>query len=456
LYIGISQICMSIVENLKRERLFDENLQDKKPIKKQRKKSMDSDTEVVLKQVEYFSNEEIILDEMPDEILMHLLTFMECKDLALISRLSKAWQFRAEDNQLYKLLVAKYFHISPSILHSSDKDVEEDWKQALYDIFTTIIRNDKYSWPSGLATPLTRKSHKDIRFLEDGLSATFTGEIGGNQVIFANSPFSAITNGQTVLPFILLDAFYVNSLTSSKPEIHYRIARRHTAYYEIKISKSQQTEVVRSSRGYGGPCIAIGLASSMFPSIGYQPGWLRNSYGYHSDDGNAFHIAGKKYASKFGAGDTIGVGVDFLNNHIFFTKNGQPLDVAFTNIYHRELYPVVGLDSNDIVTLNFGSTPFAYNFQIPPANLVKVQNNPQVYTFGQEDSSDDEEAEDETRTARTILRQVTDLIRNQTAALFDREVSDDSDSDVLDEEENNADDDSDDSDFSSDSDGAEL
>lgn len=39
-------------------------------------------------------------------------------------------------------------------------------------------------------------------------------------------------------------------------------------------------------------CIAVGVSESRFPLKGKMPGWDSRSYGYHSDDGGAFHDAG--------------------------------------------------------------------------------------------------------------------------------------------------------------------
>ena len=41
---------------------------------------------------------------------------------------------------------------------------------------------------------------------------------------------------------------------------------------------------------------------------------------------------------------------------IFFTKNGQPLGIAFERVsYRTALYPVIGLDSYHTVSVNFGN-----------------------------------------------------------------------------------------------------
>jgi Ran-binding protein 9/10 len=74
------------------------------------------------------------------------------------------------------------------------------------------------------------------------------------------------------------------------------------------------------------------------------PGWDSGSWGYHGDDGLSFMgqpRTGATYGPRFGsmffthsremgltsqpANDTIGCGVNFLENNAFYTKNGKLL-----------------------------------------------------------------------------------------------------------------------------------
>jgi hypothetical protein len=79
------------------------------------------------------------------------------------------------------------------------------------------------------------------------------------------------------------------------------------------------------------------------------PGWDKNSWGYHGDDGFSFSAekAGNTYGPTFGGiyvaispggrgltyfifqgGDTVGAGIDFSQNRAFFTKNGTLIGMA--------------------------------------------------------------------------------------------------------------------------------
>ena len=62
-------------------------------------------------------------------------------------------------------------------------------------------------------------------------------------------------------------------------------------------------------------------------------GWVNNSWGYHSDNGNFFDSSkyGKLYGPSFTTGDTIGCCFNYINNMIFYTKNGVHLGSYYFN-----------------------------------------------------------------------------------------------------------------------------
>lgn len=106
-----------------------------------------------------------------------------------------------------------------------------------------------------------------------------------------------------------------------------------------------------------------GLGSDRFPLTGRQPGWDRHSYGYHGDDGHAFHAQGlgHGFGPPFGLGDTVGCGLDYCSGHIFFTLNGLLIGSPFRVEYNKELYPIIGLDAPWMIDCNFGARPFAFD-----------------------------------------------------------------------------------------------
>ena len=111
-------------------------------------------------------------------------------------------------------------------------------------------------------------------------------------------------------------------------------------------------------------CVSIGLATAAFPLYGKQPGWDRNSFGYHGDDGAAFHgtgVGSKQFGPAFGVGDVVGCGLDYRSGSVFFTKNGRfvgihpstlSADGDDSNGLTGEYYGVVGLDSGSVVRVS--------------------------------------------------------------------------------------------------------
>uniref|UniRef100_T1IZ84 Ran-binding protein 9 n=1 Tax=Strigamia maritima TaxID=126957 RepID=T1IZ84_STRMM len=124
-------------------------------------------------------------------------------------------------------------------------------------------------------------------------------------------------------------------------------------YFEVKI-------VSKGRDGYMG----IGL-SVQGVNMNRLPGWDRNSYGYHGDDGNSFCSSGngQPYGPTFTTGDVIGCGVNLIDNTCFYTKNGHNLGIAFTDL-PLNLYPTVGLQTpGEVVDANFGQAPFVFDIE---------------------------------------------------------------------------------------------
>ncbi|THH26581.1 hypothetical protein EUX98_g7605 [Antrodiella citrinella] len=123
-------------------------------------------------------------------------------------------------------------------------------------------------------------------------------------------------------------------------------------YYEVEI-------LHKGSKGH----ISLGF-SSPDVRLSRLPGWERQSWGYHADDGWSFpgHKDGNPYGPIFDTGDIIGCGVDFSQHRAFYTKNGTFLGMVFENVGKgHDLYPAVGLrHTTESVRVNFGHAPFKY------------------------------------------------------------------------------------------------
>jgi hypothetical protein len=128
-------------------------------------------------------------------------------------------------------------------------------------------------------------------------------------------------------------------------------------YFEIKV-------ISKGRDGYMG----IGLSKSDV-LLNRLPGWDKNSYGYHGDDGHSFCCSGtgQNYGPTFTTGDVIGCCLNLIENTCFYTKNGYNLGIAFRDL-PSDLYPTVGLQTPlESVEANFGQYPFEFDIH----NYVK-------------------------------------------------------------------------------------
>ena len=110
--------------------------------------------------------------------------------------------------------------------------------------------------------------------------------------------------------------------------------------------------------------LAIGIAHAHFP-LRSMPGLVRNSIGYHADDGIVYHDAGE--ISSRGPicreGDVMGCGIDFSMSEdqyieVWFTKRSKvdgiekiaisPQRIDFTDGHgHSKFYPVISLQRDE-------------------------------------------------------------------------------------------------------------
>lgn len=152
------------------------------------------------------------------------------------------------------------------------------------------------------------------------------------------------------------------------------LAPRWVSYYEVLIRKLPSSSTVNSRSTDMDPvetrdvdCVAVGLATAAFDRHRRFPGWDKHSYGFHGDDGGIYHGKGRRlreYGPQFGAGSTVGVGLNHRDGTVFFTLDGVALGVAFENVDpSSELYPTVGIDMDKgEIEFNFGLTrPFAFD-----------------------------------------------------------------------------------------------
>lgn len=141
----------------------------------------------------------------------------------------------------------------------------------------------------------------------------------------------------------------VGAIQSNRPAP----CRRLIYYFEMTVKD-------RGQKGY----TTIGFTDEHFKNS-RQPGWEVNSYGYHGDDGKLYRGPGSVdlYAQGFTVGDTVGAGINYAAQEIFFTKNGKALTGVYKDV-KTPLYPTIGLHSlNEKVEVNFGQRKFLFDVE---------------------------------------------------------------------------------------------
>ncbi|CAA7057830.1 unnamed protein product [Microthlaspi erraticum] len=121
--------------------------------------------------------------------------------------------------------------------------------------------------------------------------------------------------------------------------------------------------------------IAIGFIAKD-TEIVTRTGWEENSCSYHGDDGFIYR-GGINYANitseTFTTSDTVGGGINYASEEIFFTKNGA-LVGTIPKVFTGPLFPTVAVHSqNEEVTVNFGSEMFAFDIKNYEASERKKQ-----------------------------------------------------------------------------------
>ena len=209
----------------------------------------------------------------------------------------------------------------------------------------------------------------------DGLSSLFSAtaapeEMDGVARLRALYPFADVSD----LPraWSAKDKANFISLSENNLKVHYKgVGKGHKDaaavrathpipvscllyYFEIRI-------ISKGRDGYMG----IGLSAH---NVNMQrlPGWDKQSYGYHGDDGHSFCSSGTgvPYGPTFTTGDVIGCGYNLVENTCFYTKNGLNLGCAFRDLPRLPLFATVGLQTpGEEVEANFGMEPFIYDIE---------------------------------------------------------------------------------------------
>mmetsp|Transcript_29720 Transcript_29720/g.71556 ORF Transcript_29720/g.71556 Transcript_29720/m.71556 type:complete len:512 (-) Transcript_29720:68-1603(-) len=203
----------------------------------------------------------------------------------------------------------------------------------------------------------TRRDNKNNKFCKDGKHHSSIFDL------LCRSSTSISKNGAA--SFLNVWKPFVAPYVSSDKLL--QVGPRMVAYFEVSIMEFTGGEKKSPFRR---DCVAVGVATESFSCQTRMPGWDAQSFGYHGDDGGTFHASGamlERFGPCFGTGDTVGCGIDYVARGIFYTLNGKFLGYGWKQIdsefLENNLYGVVGIDTNDPVSVNYGDAPFQFNLQ---------------------------------------------------------------------------------------------
>jgi hypothetical protein len=331
------------------------------------------------------SQDSLGLDILSKEVLMYALGFLDLDSIRQIARASHGYRdiiFSHDANALWLSLSRYRWGDVDRDTYLIDKlDVpkalaEDEMNLPLLLLMTPQALPSKVDEKRQLVASDLIKICKGENTGE--FSIRYAGEVGGHDVHSIRSdnplprPCLRKKGKRFRLPFRKNTAKW-NPFVAPfmEKDLSVNVTPRVVSYFEVSIIKclNQRRPALSfdSLDGERKDCIAIGLATDTFDCQSALPGH-NFSFAYHSDDGGIYHGTGRqqKHASPFGPGDIVGCGVDYVTGSIFFTRNAkflgcgwQGLGVDFLS--QTDLYPVVGIDSEDSVSMNYGHKPFEFD-----------------------------------------------------------------------------------------------
>ncbi|KAL9083000.1 MAG: hypothetical protein Q9165_008696 [Trypethelium subeluteriae] len=224
--------------------------------------------------------------------------------------------------------------------------------EKLHSLEADLNKPDQYGWtPLLLAKQFQRTDAVDFLKQQTAWAATLPSR-------WINPP-SEVTLGADGLSLTTQsEAQMVVSANKPLP------AGLERYYFEVT-SKKVEIEGVEVPAN---PIMAIGFCTLGASAITF-PGWPASSrapsarsWAYHGDDGGLGDGMGrfeKDDDRMYAPGDTVGCGVDFNKNTMWFTKNGVKLDRGFEDVSGR-LFPLLGMEGRLDLETNFGGKPFLW------------------------------------------------------------------------------------------------
>ena len=268
------------------------------------------------------------MELLPDHLIeTHLLPFLRvreafwgfsltCKRWRAISDRESHWKFRVEEFLFGELRFVRTRGKGSSVrLHETHARHGISFCDVAKYIFSS--RGMHHS-PS----ELVNMGYLHVNYSEDDhgrlTCVQYSGSLGGDRMVVADDIWALGT------PYLKP----VVSYHSSSKEMIVSLTSTH--YFEIDIVGEDAVDAARYRRNRA-PCISLGFTGNNLGRYFRQVGWDRNTFGFHSDDGNFYSGTGwgENASKSFGTGDTIGAGIIVARNgdgnlffEIFLTING--------------------------------------------------------------------------------------------------------------------------------------
>lgn len=183
-------------------------------------------------------------------------------------------------------------------------------------------------------------------------------------------------------------------------------------YFEVKIVKTD-----------GSSHISVGL------SPGGRKKWDHGSYSYQANRVKCWFPRGGRRTDNFGAffasGNIVGCGWKQGENTIYYTKNGEDLGAAYSDVSASEpLYPAVSFTPGVKIHVNFGQEPFAFNVvedasldEEQREKLRKAAEERRKKEIAEEEALRKKEKEEEERRQREAAQPILNMGYTLTQAL---------------------------------------
>ena len=300
-----------------------------------------------------------LMTQLNSDLLNNIFNFFWYKDIIKCELVSKLWFNTINKMFQYKRILCSQLSL-PLNNYSIVLDSNISYKKSLFYI---------YPLPTSInITQLPLDVDNKIVFKNSSLY--FIGQnLGGNRSISMNN----------YLPYTESVPFIFPILRNNK----YYLQLSNIYYFEISIAETPFRQ------SWDNECIGIGFTEKNNQKIeGYQVGWIKGSYGFHSDDGNIYKGwgQGSSFSDPWTKGDIIGCGIIFSKIRkradIFYTKNGVFLGKAFENIkMPNPLIPSISLDSSSEVNINFGQDEYKFPIENIIKDYVQISNKIPINPF---------------------------------------------------------------------------